>query len=278
MKFAIVGGTHGNEPVGIKVMQEMQKEDSKKFLNSFEAFLGNPKAYEIGKRYVDSDLNRSFGVNGESKGYERIRSSEMTKMIKGKFDFILDLHTTTSNMGITLILTSLDQNSVNAACYLKSIMPEIKIIISVRAGENCPYTSSLAPSAITVEVGPAANNVLKTQLILDTYKIVTESLNFKFDQTFDYSKIECFKTIGFKSYPDSGDWMIHPNIDGHDFIALNDQDPLYINLKNEVIPYEGDTVYPLFINEAAYQENNTSMEYAKVTTLDKVLSSLSTKV
>ena len=271
MKFAIIGGTHGNEPVGIKVMQEMKSIDSTQFLHDYEAFLGNPKAYEIGKRYVDSDLNRSFGSLGESKGYEQQRSSELSKTIKGNFDFILDLHTTTSNMGLTLILTSLDQNSVNAACYLKSKIPEIKIIISVRAGENCPYTSSLASSAITVEVGPVANNVLKTQLILDTYKIVTETLNYDFKSSYDYSQIECFKTVGFKSYPESGEWMLHPNIDGNDFSPLNNEDPLFINMNNEVILYEGETVYPLFVNEAAYQENNTAMEYAKKTTLDKIL-------
>lgn len=119
MNFAILGGTHGNEPVGIKVINGLNSTDTKNFVHDFKTFLANPKAYELGKRYVDSDLNRAFGKSGSSKGYEKKRSEELKGLIDGKFDFILDLHTTTSNMGLTVILTRLDEISLKAACFLK---------------------------------------------------------------------------------------------------------------------------------------------------------------
>ena len=71
MKIALVGGTHGNEPVGIEVMKYF-KETSETFENQFKCFWGNPKAYELKRRYVDFDLNRSFGKNTKTHFKEKV--------------------------------------------------------------------------------------------------------------------------------------------------------------------------------------------------------------
>ncbi len=267
MKFAIIGGTHGNEPVGIKALDYLTLNS---FRHHFQTFIGNPEAYQLQKRFVDSDLNRAFGKLGQSTGYESTRAKELTNLIEGKFDFVLDLHTTTSNMGLTLILTRTDERSLQAACYLKKLIPEVKIIVSIRAGSECPYTSALASSALTLEVGPVANNVIKTSLVKITYKMITELLNFDFKEKFPYDEIECFHTFGIQHYPGAGDWMIHESIDGHDFNPFCHGDPLFTNIHNDITKYEGrgkkasaeQEVYPLFVNEAAYQNNKIAMELA----------------
>lgn len=264
MKFAIIGGTHGNEPVGIKALEGIKGNS---YLNEFKTYIGNPKAQEMGKRYVDSDLNRAFGGDDSAKGYERERSKYLVGEIKGEADFLLDLHTTTSNMGLTVILTRLDEISLKSACYLKKLNPNLVIIISVRAGKDCPYTTQMAPSGLTVEVGPVANNVINSYLVLETKKMVEQLLNFDFKEEYNYQDFDCFKTLGLMSYPESGDWMLHPNVDGHDFRELKNGDPLFINIQGDMLAYEGESVYPLFVNEAAYQENNTAIEYAIKTTL-----------
>ncbi len=269
MKFAILGGTHGNEPVGIKTIEAISGE----YEHTYKIFLANPKAYEIQKRFVDSDLNRSFGVKGESKGYEKIRSSELTNEIQGNFDFILDLHTTTSNMGLTIIITRTDVYSLKAACYLQSIFPEIKLIVSSRAGTECPYTSALANSALTIEVGPVANNVVNANLVMSSLNMVKAVLNFDFVKEYDYSQIECFHTKGIINYPESRGWMVHPKVDGADFLELKPGDPLFINTNNEIKVYEGSgVIHPLFINEAAYQNDRIAMEYSIKTQLSEAIS------
>ncbi|OUR96823.1 hypothetical protein A9Q84_10820 [Halobacteriovorax marinus] len=267
MKFAIIGGTHGNEPVGIKVIESLKNNSDHSFRNSFKTFLGNPKAYELGKRYVNSDLNRAFGNDESSLGNEKSRASELQSDIVGKYDFLLDLHTTTSSMGLTVILTHLDEISLKSACYLKKMIPDLKIIVSVRAGKECPYTISMVSSGLTVEVGPVANNVIKAELVIATRKMVDLLLDYDFSEKFDYQTTDCFKTIGIKSLPEGGEWMVHPNIDGHDFMELKNGDPMFINIDGEVLSYEGETIYPLFVNEAAYQENNTAFEFAIKSTL-----------
>lgn len=272
MKIAVIGGTHGNEPTGIEVIKHLEAT-SPKFQNEYKTFFGNPKAYELGKRYVDTDLNRAFGKTGSSRGNETERLQALEKEIVGHYDFILDLHTTTSNMGPTVILTHLDEASIRAACWLKENNPELVIIVSSRAGSDCPYTTSMASSGLTVEIGPVANNVVKAELVLLTHKLVTELLNFDFQKTWELSAIECYHTQGIESYPD-GKWMVHPDIDGHDFVEVREGDPVFINMEGEIVPHKGETVHPLFINEAAYQENNTAYEYATKTNLADVLESV----
>ncbi|MCO4793787.1 MAG: aspartoacylase [Bacteriovoracaceae bacterium] len=270
MNFAIIGGTHGNEPVGIEVIRDLEQKGPSLYTHEFKTFVGNPKAFEIGKRYVNSDLNRAFGELGNSSGNESKRSEELDKEIRGKFDFLMDLHTTTSNMGITIILTHLDETTIKAACYLKEKNPELVIIVSSRAGTDCPYTTNMAPSALTVEVGPVANNVVKADLVFSSRKLVTDLLDFDFKKSYNLSQINCFHTQGILSYPE-GKWMVHPEVDGHDFREVKNGDSLFININGDIVRHEGESIFPLFINEAAYQENNTAMEYAVKTTLDKVL-------
>lgn len=272
MKFAIIGGTHGNEPVGIKAIDKLAIKSEH---HSYQTFIGNPKAYDLQKRYVDSDLNRSFGRSGEAIGYELLRSKELTDQIKDHFDFILDLHTTTSNMGLTVILTRTDEKSLQAACHLQKVIPNLKIIVSMRAGVECPYTSALADSALTVEFGPVANNVTSTTLVKSMHDLITKILAFDFNEKYNYEEFECFQVFGIQSYPDNGEWMIHENIDGHDFEPLHTGKPLFTNIAGEEITYKGENIiYPLFVNEAAYQENNTAMEVAFKTTLDQAISRL----
>lgn len=272
MKFAIIGGTHGNEPTGVEVIKFLENEKPT-FLNSYETFFANPEAYKICKRYVDSDLNRAFGEKGVSQGYEAKRSKEIEEQICGNFDFIVDLHTTTSNMGSTIILTDFSERTIKAACYLKEKNPELVIIFSSRAGEVCPYTTSLASSGLIVEIGPVANGILKAQKVFDTHKVVTDLLDFDFKKDFNYQEIECYHTKGMTNYPE-GHWMVHPDIDGNDFRKVEEGDPIFINLKKEVLTHKGEAIYPLFINEAAYQESNTAFEFAIKTNVGKLKDSI----
>jgi succinylglutamate desuccinylase len=142
----------------------------------------------------------------------------------------------------------------------------------MRAGADCPYTSDLAPSALTVEFGPVANNVIKTSLVQAMHKLSIKLLDYDFKEEFDYEQIECFRVFGIQSYPDKGEWFIHESIDGFDFMPIESGAPLFTNILGETITYKGaNTIYPLFVNEAAYQESNTAMEMAFKTTLAKAL-------
>jgi aspartoacylase len=54
--------------------------------------------------------------------------------------------------------------------------------------------------------------------------------------------------------------MVHPELQDKDYQALNPGDPMFITFDNKAIVYEGaSTVWPIFINEAAYYEKGIAM-------------------
>lgn len=264
MKFAVIGGTHGNEPVGIEVMKHLSKNKPEGCFHEYECFLGNPQAYEEGLRFVDTDLNRSFGKNGIRKGYEALQSATLEEKISGKFDFVLDLHTTTSNMGLTVLLNSDDPLTRKAAAYLQREMPEVKIIEGMRLGEDCPYTNNLVKSGLTIEVGPVANNVLDSALIIATNRMVELLLKWDFSDEIDLSQVEHYKSFGEYKFPDSEEWFVHPKLERSDFVKLNPGDPVFINMAGEVLGFDSEeSVFPFFINEAAYLNDRLVMTMSR---------------
>ncbi len=263
MKVALIGGTHGNEPIGIEVMS-LFRLSPKNYQNEYECFWGNPKAYELKRRYVDTDLNRAFGKNGIRKGYEEKRAEELEKKIRGEFDFSIDLHTTTSNMGLNAILNNTHPNTQKAAAFLKLEFPEINLIEEDKLNDDCNHLNRLCPAGLTIEVGPVANNVLKADLILKTYWIVEKLLDFDFNMEVDSSELEVFKMLGQQNYPEKEGWYVHPELEGHDFKEMKKGDPWFINIHGDEIHMEKEgPLYPFFVNEAAYIEKKSAFLIAK---------------
>ena len=115
-RILIVSGTHGNEVKPIWAVQQFNREENS--LNhgiEYEYIIGNPDAYEKGCRYIDVDLNRSFreskNVNqykNKNSFYETIRANFLLDEfgIDGSkpCQIAIDLHTTTANMGTSIVL------------------------------------------------------------------------------------------------------------------------------------------------------------------------------
>ena len=260
INFAILGGTHGNEFTGIEVIKLIQELDTSEFINTYQCILANPEAYKQQKRFIDSDLNRGFGQNGTSQGHEAKRSAELKSQVKDKFDFIIDLHSTTTQMGLTIILTHTDELSLKAACFLQDLMPEIKLITTAEHNSEVPYTTAMAKSGILIEVGAVAHNVLSAEYIIASYKMVIELLNFDFSTEIDLEKRTYFQTTEHLYLPKEKGYYIHPNLEHNDLKALKPNDPLFINIAGDILYYEGKSeVYPFFINEAAYQYQSLAM-------------------
>ncbi|NWH94293.1 ACY2 Aspartoacylase, partial [Pycnonotus jocosus] len=114
-----------------------------------------------------------------------------------------------------------------------------------------------------VEVGPQPQGVARADVLDKMRKIVKHGLDFV--QLFNEGKefppctIEVFKIMEKVDYPRNKNGeiiaIIHPKLQDQDWQPLKNGDPLFLTLDGEVIPYQGNcTVYPTFINEAAYYE------------------------
>lgn len=92
LRILVLGGMHGNEKLGINLVTLLKQKPIK----GVSALIANPRAVKDGVRYVETDLNRSFGVS-QDKTYETSRAQYLTEYVKG-FDLVLDFHNTqTSN-------------------------------------------------------------------------------------------------------------------------------------------------------------------------------------
>ena len=80
MNYTFVTGLHGNEPIPVFALANLKVSQ----------YIANRKALIRNERFIDVDLNKSFGVKG--KGYEYDRAKEILNDISPEKK-VIDLHT-----------------------------------------------------------------------------------------------------------------------------------------------------------------------------------------
>lgn len=281
---AITGGTHGNELTGVYLVHHYLKNPEAISRPSFECLPlhVNLKAMEQCTRYVDTDLNRCFTCKDLEDTtlttYEALRAKEINQLLgpKGsdtpKVDFIMDLHTTTSNMGMSLCLSTKDPLTWQAAAYAKEQLPTLNIFYWESNEREPSFISAVPPSGFTIEVGPIPQGVLNPKIYQQTDSIVQTLLDFielhNADKAPAYSEIEIFDYVTHLDYPRDEEGtltaMLHPSVQNSGYFKLNKGDPLFMSLEGETITYEGDeALYTVFVNEAAYYEKGVAMQLCR---------------
>lgn len=221
----IVGGTHGNEYTGVWCVKELEqpsvfKRVSKRFPSlDISTLMGNPEAHLANKRFIHTDLNREFKtknlqaiqeklVNNEGIPAESIRAHKVNQLLGPKndpaSDVVVDLHTTTTNMGITIIIPERDPLMAQAAAYVlykckenpvlchpsgtTQLSEEARIIMhSIPDRNDRPNLSSVGKHGFTIEVGPVPQGVIrhdaveKTKLALEAFLEFLEQHNIDSD-------------------------------------------------------------------------------------------------
>jgi succinylglutamate desuccinylase len=278
-RVAIFGGTHGNELTGIYLVKKFDRTPDLIARSTFEtiALLANPKACEVGKRYVDTDLNRCFLrqdlASPNLSSYEALRAKEIYRIFSStkdqQSDLIVDLHTTTANMGLTLILAVQHPFNLSLAAYLTSVYPELKIVASVTNNQDSSSLRSISELGFTLEVGPVAQGVLDARLFQQTEELIGTILDCveTSNRGTNYplkNPLTIYQTVRAIDYPRNEKReihaMIHPRLQFRDYEPLNPGDPMFLTFDGESVLYEGkSTVYPIFINEAAYYEKGIAM-------------------
>ena len=277
-RVLIVGGTHGNELTGAYIIKKLEQQPAQVRRATFETItlLANPKAFATVRRYVDKDLNRCFHQldlqDLTRSGYEEIRAREINSLFgaegKTPADVILDLHSTTANMGLTVI-TNENPFNFRLVAYLQSVNPLVKVYILPKSDQGYSGLPSICEFGCTIEVGPVAQGVLQAEQFRQTEALIDSALNYLEYQnrggmpSFD-NAITVYQHIRTIDYPrdELGEIqaMIHPQIQFKDYEPLHPGDPIFLTFGGKAIAYEGtSTVYPVFINEAAYYEKGTAM-------------------
>ncbi|KAG7483773.1 hypothetical protein MATL_G00041830 [Megalops atlanticus] len=290
-KVAIFGGTHGNEMSGVTLVNlwtnngaEIQRTGL-----TTKPFITNPRAVEKCTRYIDTDLNRAFtsenlsAPRSEDLPYEVRRAQEINQMFGPKgspeaYDVIFDLHNTTSNMGCTLILeSSKDHFILQMVNYIKRAIAPASCSLLLYEHPILQYATSrsIAKHPIGLEVGPQPQGVLRSNIFESMRVIVKHGLDFielfNGGMEFPPCTVDVYRVSESMDYPRDTNGniiaMIHPDLQDCDWEPLNPGDPMFQTFDGRTIFYEGSTVYPTFINEAAYYEKQQAFVMTKRETL-----------
>ena len=325
--IVVVGGTHGNEYTGvwcIKALDRASAEMRSTFPSlNISTLLGNPQAFMENKRFVDEDLNRQFSTTSitmnkkadpDTLSQEARRAIEIDSILGSKLDdepkadVVIDLHSTTSNMGLTIIVAEGDVAMTRAAAFVarKCQMKGQKVNCLVHTHptrEVRPNLSSTGKHGFTIEVGPIAQGVLRH----DKVEMTEMAINFMLEYLHLYNsnsekleqilrgmyqsesfKVPCYRSAnairkgemsGKITWPCDDDnlnfpaYMIHKKLQDADFQLVKKGDPLFVDLDGNVIPYDGsfgESVYLMFVNEAGYyyESSGTGVSVAVKTQYD----------
>ncbi|XP_031571766.1 aspartoacylase-like isoform X2 [Actinia tenebrosa] len=282
---SISGGTHGNEMTGIHLVRRWMSNATARTeveRSSFKThlLLSNPRAIEKCVRYIHVDLNRQFShdpITPDKDKYEVQRACEIQKWIAdNNVDYSIDLHNTTSNMGVTLILTSLAATTIGLQ-ITASIKEAINFPVSILSlgfafGKRDSGFTSLTKSGIGIEVGPLAHGTVKSEVFQRTAAVVSKTLDiieaFNNGKEFQEREIELFECKKMVKYPcdENGNIsaMIHPKLEEQDWKPLKKGDPMFMTFGGQTITYEEEEViWPTFINEASYLEKEIAFAVTK---------------
>lgn len=264
--IAITGGVHGNELTGAYLVNKWQKKPIKTQNLDIEFILANPKAFKFCRRYIDYDLNRSFSKYAlleDSHLYEFERAKVLKERLKKK-DFLIDLHTTTANMKMTIVLSKDDEISNYIAKRLAREFEDVRILRWFGTEEG-DFINSVVPHSITLEAGPIPQGVLDSKIFFRCEEIVKRAVevldkeysqlsSLSHNQSTKVSTYDIVKIVDFPREKGKISAMIHPNFIGKDYTLIKKGDPIFIDFNGKEIVYEDEPMYAAFINEAAYYE------------------------
>jgi succinylglutamate desuccinylase len=277
-KIGVVGGTHGNERTGVEIIRHWTElvKTLPRFTGTTIPLLANPEAVTQNRRYIQKDLNRCFTSellhNPIPDCLEMTRALEINQILGPKgssqaADLILDIHNSTANMAVTLIISNPDP-FIRAVCAHLSTFDFIRIYIMPDPQSQSPYLPSISKRDICIEAGPQTHGSLKAQLFSQVQHCISEIFQFteKWNQGYrpepkELSVYKHFKNLDFPR--DSHNdilAMIHPSLEGQDYKPLEPDQPLFMDFKGNAITYSGpQKVWPVFINEQAYYEKGIAL-------------------
>lgn len=289
-RVAITGGTHGNELSGVYIVREMQKQNVGQVGSvSVSPILANPPAIDACRRYTETDLNRCFTDAllstplTDSSPYELRRAHELNSQLGPKgsdqaVDLLCDLHNTTSNMGLCFIFDDFSWIPLHIVKYMQNKMPSAPVrAIYVDVPKSDSYSvDAVAKQGFAIEVGPQPHGVLRA----DIYNMMKEAVDHTVDwlnkfnagTTFEGGDMDLFvveKSVDYPRDPETRELTaaIHPQLQDNDFKLLHRGDPMFMSFTGDTVKYEGEELYPFFINECAYYEKRIAFHLAKKKTL-----------
>lgn len=277
----VVGGTHGNELTGVRLIEQWQQlyPHFEQPSLAIKPLMANQLAVDKRVRFIDQDLNRQFTqsdtpINDDHEvGLAKRLSTALGPKSDGQPDLIIDVHNTTSNMGATLILVDDTQFDQQLARYVHKQMPSCNVLLeNEKPYAQHPYLCTLGKKGVMIEMGAQPQGVCRADIFQQSLTLLNHILVFchawNADNLTTLDACPVYQFDELVTFPLDQDGhvsaMIHPDVQDKDFHAVNPGDPIFLGFDGVNIIWQGDTTtYPHFINEAAYQQSHVAFSTAR---------------
>ena len=230
--ITIIGGMHGNEKTGVKVIKKLLKMNLKLKMGTLNLIIGNPAACKANKRFIEIDANRCFD-DKNPKTNEGKRIKIISKYLD-KSDLMIDIHSTLKPAPAFLVIPNLKHKFSNCISQLG-----IKTIISGeglkhpsgKSIESDLYTCSKGGLGITIESGTLNHNQISKKIIK-----VLEQLNMLEK---DLSKLQIHNVysqiLAGQKFKFSKEWNNFEKISKGETYAYNGKSALKVNQDSKIL-------------------------------------------
>ena len=290
-RVMVVGGTHGNERNGLWLIDQWRQQPNQLDRHGLglEWVIGNPLAAQQNRRYLDRDLNRSFKADlladASMREWEVLRARELLALHGPEGSepalVVIDLHSTTAAMGNSLVL----YNRLPATLALAAAMQR-QLGLPVYLHESDPFQNGYLglcwPCALVIEVGPVAQGLVsaaicrQTRIAVETaLEILAHAHEGKVSLGSELLIHSHQRSIDLPRHDDgSAAGLVHPWLQNRDWQPLTSGDPLFLGVDGTTIPFNpelsgldgeeaNETLWPVFINEAAYGEKGIALSLTR---------------
>lgn len=285
-RVLVVAGTHGNERNAPWLLEHWQAHPEILDSRGLELalVLGNPEAYASNQRYLDRDLNRSFDpalLSDLSRPERELGRARQLLAEHGPEGLqpcavVLDLHSTTSAMGNSLVVYGRRPEDLALAA---GIQARLGLPVYLHEADNAQtgFLVERWPCGLVIEVGPVPQGVIQqricrqTQLALEAaLAVLAEAARHQLRLP---PRLVVHRHLGSLDLPRRADGTPLACLDGRrqhrDWWPLRAGEPLFWQGDGQQLAYtpeprrHGEPVWPVFVNEAAYGEKGIALSLTR---------------
>lgn len=150
---------HGNEIGGIEVFLTLLQEIRLKKItpkSRLRMILGNVDAFYEDQRFLQTDMNRSFGLKNHASA-EELRAREIEEYFR-KTDVLVDIHQTIGPTSTPFFIFETEERSLKLARHLHPTIPIVTNSLEreFHGKTSTAFTISQGGMAVTLETGQKA--------------------------------------------------------------------------------------------------------------------------
>ena len=255
--ITVLGAVHGNEFVGVEVVEKLMIEAIQNGVKYgvLQLGIGHPEAFKEGIRgFNKNDLNRCFGQNPQ--GEEETKRAEELKPWLIQTDVLLDVHATIKDSKPFLVKVA--HNGQFKECIpelgISTIINETQYLTEGDASESDIFVAAHGSNGngglgLTIEAGPI--NDPKTSKVIHGILAALHKLGIfenypeeapekpeQFEEYYEYAKIKAKGNFEFKKNPSTNkDWQNFDFIPAGTKIAMDNNHPI-------IAPFDSIILFP----------------------------------